>query len=283
LATIESYASNGPLKGFEFLARGVNSQLVSTPINSYLSSIGSDGACAKLGGNGQFVAGQGLVAPVAVSLSGPDLTGAGTACFSVNDLSGAASIARWSWYKYGNATGGNAGTNLALGAYDDTGNFISAPIQITRSNASVAAINAYAYPQKLLSTVGVANQTGVSVPTASPTVIYTLTNPGLLPNQIYLADVAFQWQVGSPGATGTWIELGVRLGSNGGFNYDVPQYIPPGGTGPAFISNSVGQITDMGTINQNIDIIAYHNNPTAISISTNTISPGAVSYFKNLT
>jgi hypothetical protein len=283
IATIESYASNGTTGGYEFLSRGVNGALLSTPLNSYLSSLGRPGATAVLGASGQFVAGQGLVAPVEVALSAPDLTGAGIGAFTISDLSGTNPLGRWSFYKFGNTTGGNAGTNLALGAYDDSGNFINPAMVLTRSNAAVSTINQYAYPQSLLSTVGVANQTGVSVPAGSPTVIYTIANNNLINNAVYLADVAFQWQVGSPGATGNWIQLGVRLGGNGGFNYDVPQYIPPGGTGVAFINNSVGQITDMGNTNKNIDVVAFHNNATAISISTNTITGGAVNFFKQIT
>jgi hypothetical protein len=220
---------------------------------------------------------------VEVALSAPDLTGAGIGAFTISDLSGTNPLGRWSFYKFGNTTGGNAGTNLALAAYDDAGTFINPAMVLTRSNAAVSTINQYAYPQSLLSTVGVANQTGVSVPAGSPTVIYTIANNNLINNAVYLADVAFQWQVGSPGATGNWIQLGVRLGGNGGFNYDVPQYIPPGGTGVAFINNSVGQITDMGNTNKNIDVVAFHNNATAISISTNTITGGAVNFFKQIT
>jgi hypothetical protein len=283
IATIESYASNGTTGGYEFLSRGVNGALLSTPLNSYLSSLGRPGATAVLGASGQFVAGQGLVAPVEVALSAPDLTGAGIGAFTISDLSGTNPLGRWSFYKFGNTTGGNAGTNLALAAYDDAGTFINPAMVLTRSNAAVSTINQYAYPQSLLSTVGVANQTGVSVPAGSPTVIYTIANNNLINNAVYLADVAFQWQVGSPGATGNWIQLGVRLGGNGGFNYDVPQYIPPGGTGVAFINNSVGQITDMGNTNKNIDVVAFHNNATAISISTNTITGGAVNFFKQIT
>ena len=283
ITTIEAYAGNGSFGGFEFLSRGVNSALLSTPLNTYMSSIGRPGATAVLGASGTLVAGAATITPVATSLSLPDTTGAGTGVFSVNDLSGTANLARWSWYKFGNPTGGNAGTNLALAAYNDAGTFINPAMVLTRSNAAVSTINQYAYPQSLLSTVGVANQTGVSVPSGSPTVIYTIANNNLINNAVYLADVAFQWQVGSPGATGNWIQLGVRLGGNGGFNYDVPQYIPPGGTGVAFINNSVGQITDMGNTNKNIDVIAFHNNATAISISTNTITGGAVNFFKQIT
>jgi hypothetical protein len=148
---------------------------------------------------------------------------------------------------------------------------------------NLSSVNGVPYPQNLLSTVGVANQTGLAVPVSTPTVIYTITNPNLISSSAYLCDTAFSWQVGNPGATGTWIELGLRLGGNGNFNYDVPNYIPPGGTGAIFITNSVNQIADMGTTNQNIDIIAYHNNATPISVSTNTTPGGGINYFKMIT
>ena len=283
IATIESYRSNGTTGGFEFLSRGVNSQLLSTPLDTYLSSLGRAGATAVLGASGQFIAGQGLVAPVEVALSAPDLTGAGVGAFTISDLSGTNPLGRWSFYKFGNTTGANAGTNLALGAYNDAGTFINSAMVLTRSNAAVSTINQYAYPQKLLSTVGTANQTGVSVPNATPTVIYSLSNADMIPGAIYSTDIGFQWQVGPTGGGDTWIELGVRLGGNGDFNYDVPQYIPSGGTGTFFISNSISQMTDCGSSNTNIDVVAYHQNSNAISISTNTITGGVINYLKQVT
>jgi hypothetical protein len=283
ITTIEAYAGNGSFGGFEFLGRGVDSALISTPIDNYMKGIGREGALAVLGASGTLVAGGALITPVVTSLSDPDKTGAGTGVFSVNDLSGVNSLARWSFYKFGDTTGGEAGTNLALAAYNDDGNFIAPAMTLDRKTASVAQINQYEYPQKLLSTVGVANQTGVSVPTASPTVIYTLSNADLVPGAIYSTDIGFTWEVGPTGGGDTWIELGVRLGGNGSFNYDVPQYIPSGGTGGIFISNSVSQMTDMGSSNTDIDIIAYHQNSNAISISTNTITGGVINYLKMVT
>jgi hypothetical protein len=56
-ACIESYAGNGSLRGFEFLSRGLNAELISTidtTTNLWLSSIGRPGATAVLGGTGTF-------------------------------------------------------------------------------------------------------------------------------------------------------------------------------------------------------------------------------------
>jgi hypothetical protein len=283
ITTIEAYAGNGSFGGYEFLSRGVNSALLSTPIDNYMKGIGREGATAVLGASGTLVAGAAVITPVATSLSLPDTTGAGVGVFSVNDLSGVNSLARWSFYKFGNTTGAEAGTNLALAAYNDAGNFIAPAMTLDRKTASVAQINQYDYPQKLLSTVGTANQTGVEVPNATPTVIYSLSNADMIPGAIYSTDIGFQWQVGPTGGGDTWIELGVRLGGNGDFNYDVPQYIPSGGTGTFFISNSISQMTDCGTSNTNIDVVAYHQNSNAISISTNTITGGVINYLKQVT
>jgi hypothetical protein len=283
ITTIEAYAGNGSFGGYEFLSRGVNSELVSTPIDNYMKGIGREGATAVLGASGTLVAGGALITPVVTSLSDPDKTGAGSGVFSINDLSGVNSLARWSFYKFGDTTGAEAGTNLALAAYNDAGNFIAPAMTLDRKTASVSQINQYEYPQKLLSTVGTANQTGVSVPNATPTVIYTLSNADMIPGAIYSTDIGFQWQVGPTGGGDTWIELGVRLGGDGDFNYDVPQYIPSGGTGTFFISNSISQMTDCGSSNTNIDVVAYHQNSNAISISTNTITGGVINYLKQVT
>jgi hypothetical protein len=48
-ASIESYAGNGFTPGIEFLSRGVNSELFSTSMERYLSTIGVPGASAYLG------------------------------------------------------------------------------------------------------------------------------------------------------------------------------------------------------------------------------------------
>ena len=56
IACIESYGGNGTYKGFEFLGRGVNSQLLSTPLESVFNTLGSPGALAVLDISGQFLA-----------------------------------------------------------------------------------------------------------------------------------------------------------------------------------------------------------------------------------
>lgn len=56
IACIESYGTNGHTGGFEFLSRGVDAALLSTPMDTFISSIGRPGATAVLGASGTFVA-----------------------------------------------------------------------------------------------------------------------------------------------------------------------------------------------------------------------------------
>lgn len=287
IATIESYRSNGSTGGFEFLSRGVNSQLLSTPMDSYLSSIGRPGATAVLGASGQFVTGQSVVGISEIALSAQD-TGGGVGCFNVTDLSGGQARTRWSWFKTGIETGGNTGTNLNLGAYNDAGAFLGNAMQITRATAQVSTINQYAYPQVLITVPSVAGGPGaVSVPNATPTVVNTLTGiTSLVAGQLYLTDVNIQLTtVTNPAAGPVYLDLGVRLGGNGSFSYGNPIYVPPGGIGFP-IQVSLNQISDMGSSAPGVvDIVAYQQNATAttISITAQTTTGGASHQFKNIT
>jgi hypothetical protein len=285
ITTIEAYAGNGSFGGYEFLSRGVNSALLSTPLNTYMSSIGRPGATAVLGASGTLVAGAALITPVATSLSLPDTTGAGTGVFSVNDLSGAASLGRWSWFKYGNPTGGNAGTNLGLAAYDDAGNFISAPIQITRSNASVAAINAYPYPEALITVSSIAASSTVTLSNATPAVLLSLSNVPFTASKYYLTDVNVQISVSNPGSNEAYLDFGVRLGGNGSFSYGNTIYVPPSGI-PFNVQTSLNQITDAGSSAPGVvDIIGYQQNAAtgSLDVTATTVSGGASHQFKNIT
>ena len=287
LTTIENYAGNGSYKGFEFLARGVDSALVSTAMDSYMTAIGSPGAIAKLGGNGQFVVGQSLVGLSAISLNTPDVAGSGTGCFNIADLSGGNAITRWSWYKYGNETGGNAGTNLALGAYSDTGNFIAAALQANRATGTVTAINAYPYPQAVVSVPAVSTSPGaVTVPNATVTVVLTITGANALVAGLnYLTDINFTFSATNATANAAWLQFGVRLGGNGAFNYEPPIYIPVGGTG-LNIAMSLNQISDMGSSAPGvIDIVAYQQNIAAgaITVTATTSSSSPPHLLKNIT
>ena len=286
ITTIEAYAGNGSFGGYEFLSRGVNSALVSTPLNAYVSSIGRPGATAVLGASGTLVAGGALITPVATSLSLPDTTGAGTGVFSINDLSGAASLGRWSWYKFGNPTGGNAGTNLGLAAYNDAGTFINPAMVLTRSNAAVSQINQYEYPQAIITIPAVAESPGaITVPAETPTVLLTLSSALLQPGKLYLTDVNFSMVMAAPSSNESYLDLGVRLGGNGSFSYGNTTFVSGNGTAGKQVAFSLNQISDMGTSNANIDIIAYVTNGGSndITLTPAILSGGPDHYFKQIT
>lgn len=288
LACIESYSGNGAYKGFEFLTRGVNSALQSTVIDSYLSTIGSPGAVAKLGGDGQFVAGQGVVAPVAVSLSVPDSGAGGVGCLSIYDLSGGNPYGRWSFYKYNPVGPGNTGSDLALGAYDNNGTFLNSCLTATRSTGQIATINGYNYPQAVVSIAPSAVSPGpVTVGNATPTVIITIpaSGAGLVSGANYLTDINITITATNPLAVPVFLQIGVRLGGNGAFNYENPLYLAPGVGLPVTCAVSVNQISDMGNSSTNIDIIAYQQSsaPGNITVTATTSSASPPHLLKMIT
>ena len=76
MACIESYGGNGSSKGFEFLSRGLNSELLSTVntnFNYYVSSIGKPGASFVIGANGEVDASKLVTQAIATVI---DLSGA---------------------------------------------------------------------------------------------------------------------------------------------------------------------------------------------------------------
>lgn len=286
-ACIESYSGNGAGAGFEFLSRGVGSVLQSTIIDSYFTSLGSQGAVARLSGAGQFVAGQATVAPVAVSLADADTGSGGVGCFNISDLSGGSAFARWSLYKFGAVGSGNTGSDLALGAYDNNGVFISAPLTARRSTGQIATINQYAYPQALITVPSVAQSGGaISVPNATPTSLLSITGvTALIANQYYLTDVNVQLQVTSALGVGAFLDFGVRLGGNGSFSYGNTIYVPVGGI-PFNVQVSLNQISDMGTATPGlVEIVAYQQNASsgAITCTASVVTGGASHQFKNIT
>lgn len=285
IATIESYRSNGSTGGFEFLSRGTASELLSTPMDSYFTSIGRPGATAVLGASGSLVTGSTATATAIGSLSAQD-SGPGTGCFTINDLSGGQARTRWSWYKYGFETGGNSGTNLALGAYSDGGTFIAAPITISRALAQVGQINQYNYPQAVVAVPPSAISPGaVTVGNATPTVILTIPSTGLVPGQNYLTDINISITATNPLAVPVFLQLGVRLGGNGAFNYENPITLLAGVGIPVVCAVSINQISDMGTTNNNIDIIAYQQSsaPGNITVTATTSSGSPPHLLKNIT
>ena len=145
IACIESYASNGPFTGFEFLSRSVNGTLVSTTnvgINNYISSIGRPGATAVLGGSGTFVTGNSIASQV----NSIDVAtgGAGRLAFVIQDLSGANGVTpqqRWAIGTTLAPTGGNQGSDFAIYSYIDAGSFLDVPMTIRRSDGATSIKN----------------------------------------------------------------------------------------------------------------------------------------------
>lgn len=138
--TIENYAGNAGTTGFEFLNRGLNSQLQSTinvGINQYISSIGRPGAIAVLGGSGNFLCAN-TQASVVNSIDKPPNNS--RVCFNISDLSGGNGVTlqqRWAIGTTNNPTGGNLGADWNLFSYNDNGTFLSTPLVIKRSDASM--------------------------------------------------------------------------------------------------------------------------------------------------
>lgn len=218
VACIESYAGNGALGGFEFLSRGVDSALISTPQEAFLSTIGAPGATAVLTKDGNFV--------VNTTLTSAILT----------------------------------------------------------NQVSTGVIQGYSYPQPLLSTIFQFTQGG-TVDSNTPTVLFTHTDANtsnMIAGNNYLVDVPGNILVGSVGGGGTYLDIGVRLGGNGTFNYTTSLFIPAGGTPPSGVSCGFVQIADMGNSTKDIDIIGYLHDATA-SISTSTNIGGDIAYMKNIT
>jgi len=145
IACIESYGTNGNTRGFEFLSRGVDAELLSTNsvgINNYMSSIGREGATAVLGASGTLLT-SGVQASVVNSLevqTGPG----GRGCFTIQDLSGANGVtaqARWSIGTSGIPTGGNTGSDYTLYSYSDAGAFLGAPYKVRRADGAFSIQN----------------------------------------------------------------------------------------------------------------------------------------------
>ena len=149
LTTIEAYSGNGSFKGFEFLSRGVNSELVSTVytgINVALSTVGSVGATAKLAGNGSFITGDTTCGAFSATEypSGSPAFISGRPCYGIRDISGAdnaTSQARWAIGTTQLPTGNNQGSDFTIFSYTDAGAFSDAPLKIKRSEGEFAITN----------------------------------------------------------------------------------------------------------------------------------------------
>jgi hypothetical protein len=280
ITCIENYCGNSAIGGFDFLVRGVNSQLVSTILDPYFAASGSPGTVAQLTQTGTFRAGGTIIGTNLVS-AGPPSASFTTMRVMDLDVSGGGLSQRWVWNKTDIGTGSNTGTNLNLGAYDDGGVLLANVMEFNRETAKVSTINQYAYPQSLQSTIGVANQVGTALTSNTPTSIFTQTNSNMLPSTVYLADVKFQLEAGLGGGNSS-LELGVRLGGNGDISYGNFLFFPPAGTNNQFISQNICVMTEAGNTNQDIEVIAYLTGTATLSVSTNT-SASLTTYLKQVT
>lgn len=296
---IENYGTNGSLKGFEFLTRGVNSQLLSTTsvgINSYMSTIGRPGATAVLGASGTLLT-SGIQASGVTSLdqaSGTTAFSGGRGCFNIQDLSGTSGVdaqTRWAIGTTTLPTGGNTGSDLNIFSYSDAGNFLNSPMTIRRSDGAtnltfLSSVNSVPYPQNLMSTTVSGSQSN-TVTSNTPTVLFSTTSAttsNMIFGQNYLVDFPALLTTAAPGGTGAFLELGLRLGGNGaGFNYLQTMYIPPTGLPTQGVTAGVVQICDMGNTNKNIDLVGYLQGVPSLGIQVTTPGGGAVAYMKNLT
>jgi hypothetical protein len=290
IACIESYGGNGSTGGFEFLSRGLNSALLSTTslgINQLVSTLGRPGASAVLGASGTLIAGS----VVGATCTAADLVSpAGAGALNINDISGGTSLGRWSIGKFGATPGGNAGSDLALFSYADTGAFLGNVLQVRRSDgamniANLSSVNAVPYPQNLLSTVMSGTQ-GVVATSNVVSLLFSHSSANtsnMITGQNYLVDVPAQITTGAPGGSGAWLDLGLRLGGDGSFNYVQSMFIPPGGTPPLGVGQGVIQICDMGSSNKNIDIVGYLQGVASLSISTSQSLGGAGAFMKMMT
>jgi hypothetical protein len=291
IATIESYRGNGFTGGFEFLSRGLNSAVLSsgTLIDNYISSIGRPGASAVLGASGSLVApshiGQVYNAYV------PPGTGGGQGIYTINDLSGGVTpVSRWAMGTLGVPSGSNTGSDFALFSYNDAGGFITSPYQVRRSDGAMnitnlSSVNSVPYPQNLLSTVLSGTQ-GVVANSNTVTLLFSHSSANtsnMLTNSFYLVDVGANIATGAPGGSGAWLDLGVRLGGDGSFNYVQSMFIPPGGTPTLGVGQGIVQICDMGSSNKNLDIVGYLQGVASLSISTSQTLGGVPAYMKMMT
>lgn len=140
IACIENYATNGQ-GGFEFVSRSIDSVVVSSTqvyMNNYMSSLRAPGATALLRPQGSLNTSLDMVSPFFTSLG----TSASTlrSCYGIQDLSGASGVQafpRWTIGTSNLASGGDAGTDLCIFPFSDTGNLKPNALEIRRLDGSV--------------------------------------------------------------------------------------------------------------------------------------------------
>jgi hypothetical protein len=205
-------------------------------------------------------------------------------------LSGTTALPRWGVGTSGVPGGSNSGSDYTIYNYGDAGNFIDSPFLIRRSDGAtnikfLSSVNAVPYPQNLLSTLFSGTQSN-AVTSNTPTVLYTQADANtsnLIDGQNYLVDIPCSLiELVAVGGSGAYMDVGVRLGGNGSFNYAQSIFISGAGLPPAGISLGFTQIADMGTANKNIDIVGYlHDANATFRVGPNV--GGDIGYMKMVT
>lgn len=256
ITCIENYGTNG-VGGFEFLSRGVNSQLISTNLDSWMSAQGRPGASAVLFQNGTFACGNNAVVQSAISLA-PQTGPGGQGCFNVADLSGGIGKTRWSFFKYGIEGGANTGTNFALGSYNDAGAFNKNVFTALRSDGSLAITNLSTITNSApagTATIFPASKTNVEfgqgvVPIAGASnqatpyvMLFSTPVSGLNPNTQSLININFVNSL-STGSASVNYKIGFSTAT--AYTNCLQSAYVPGGT---WITNSPGPNTPIGATN----------------------------------
>lgn len=245
--SIESYGTNGSVKGFEFLSRGASATLLSTTqtyMNNYLSSIGNPGATAVLQTTGALNVGLGVTTPFYTSLQSQ--SAALRSHYGIQDLSGANGVTRIPRWTIGTSnlpTGGNVGTDWCLFAFDDVGSYLGNYLEIQRKNGAMNIQNISSV-QNLISTgvtgtIFPANKTnvefgegtkviaGASNQATPYVVLFSTPVSGLNPNTQSLININFTNAIST--ATPLLVNYKVGFSTATAYNNCLQTALVPGG------------------------------------------------------
>lgn len=255
--SLESYGTNGFPGGFEFLCRGLSSQMVSTNqtyMNNYLSSIGAPGATALLQPTGALNVSLGITTPFYTALGPPNVPG-GKSCYGIQDLSGATGttrIPRWTIGTVDNATGNNTGTNFALFAFDDVGVFNNSPLKIQRANGEMLIQNISSIQNQVSTATyasvfpctkdntefGIGGANNTKAITGVPTVLFSTLVSGLNPNTQSLVNINF---ANALSTASNFVEYKVGFSTATAYtNILQTAYLPGGGWTPGGAPSTIG-------------------------------------------
>ena len=256
IAAIESYAGNGAVGGFEFLSRGVDSALLSTStdyMNTYITGLGNPGATAVVTKQGTMVVP--LVQSAVVNSLQP-VSGGGTGCFGIFDLSGTTTKNRWALGKFGVTPGGNAGSDLALFSYQDDGTFLGNPLTVRRSDgamaigniSSIQALGGGAAGGQVFPIVKDNTEYGVGVSVISPTLQVLFSTPvvNLNRNLQSMVNINFENSLSSGSAS---VNYKIGFSTSTAYTNIIQSSYVPGLGGSWTPSDVPGAATPMGYTN----------------------------------